>query len=271
MPPRSRARTAASTHSAISAVLQDSTDLLAEILNQVAAQQGLRTLAWTAPVCKIWLRVALPLAPTWDALLPLDTLDLNVTPANGVGGAPVAAAALHRDKSHKVSFVAALPPQTVAQGVPLLAASVGKDILMLSQQTGTPHAEVETGAGVWPTGLACDGQHLFVAGMLKCTIYKLTLSGGDIVEAQGGFGDCGSTAEARESAGSVLHSPQGLALHGSTAGPKRRPPRLRTAPRLPPWTVGRLRPLLHHPERSSLGSLRASTVASAARLRLPQR
>ena len=60
----------------------------------------------------------------------------------------------------------------------LVVASVGKDIRILCPRSGVALAEIQTAPGVWPSGLACDGRHLFAAGSLDCTLYKL-----EIVEA----------------------------------------------------------------------------------------
>jgi hypothetical protein len=67
--------------------------------------------------------------------------------------------------------------------------------------------------------------------------------------------------------GNCKHAGAGF---GRAAGWKGPPPCLRTPPHLPPWTIGRLRPLLHNPERHR-SSVEAFAVASGARLRLPER
>jgi len=182
----------------VGAVLHDSHDLLPEIINHVAAFEGLRALPRIAAVCKHWRRVAAPLAPSWATLkyagptFPLD--------------AP---------RPMKASFVCSMPtgqargpPQGEQEHTSLVVASVGKDIRILCPRSGVALAELQTAPGVWPSGLACDGRHLFAAGSLDCTVSKLEIvdASMEIVEACGGFG----SGEAQ------LHSPQGLALHGST-------------------------------------------------------
>ena len=203
-----RSRTGASSTLGIAAVLHESHDLLPEIINHVAALEGLRALPRVAAVCKHWQRVAVSLAHSWAALKYAGPAFPLVT-----------------NKPTKASFVCSMPTRQArghdARGeheqehTSLVVASVGKDIRILCPRSGVALAEIQTAAGVWPSGLACDGRHLFAAGSLDCTVYKLEIGEGamEIVEACGGFGS-GETGSAAGKTG--LHSPQGLALHGET-------------------------------------------------------
>ena len=195
-PPQSSST--AGPSSSVGVVLHDSHDLLPEIINHLAAIEGVRALPRIAAVCKHWRRVAVPLASSWAML-------------KCAGPAfPLVA-----DKPMKASFVCSMPTSQARGRAPaeqghssLVVASVGKDIRIFCPRSGVALAEIQTAPGVWPSGLACDGRHLFAAGSLDCTLYKLEIveASMEIVEACGGFG----SGEAQ------LHSPQGLALHGST-------------------------------------------------------
>ena len=170
-------------------------ELLLDILGIVAQEQGVRIISRVSAVCQFWNRIVAPMASEWDALRYTHSIELEAT------------------QPSKPSFVVAIPagpcgPDLGADQL-LGVASMGKDIQCFDPSTGEPHSqlpEIATAAGVWPSGLASDGRHLFVCGMLNCSILKLELPSCEVVEAGGGFG----------SGGGGLHSPQGLALHGST-------------------------------------------------------
>lgn len=165
-------------------------------MNHLAAMEGVRALPRIASVCRHWRRVAVPLAASWPML-------------------KVAGPAFPLVAMTKASFVCSMPTAQARGQAPseqdhssLVVVSVGKDIRILCPRSGVALAEIQTAPGVWPSGLACDGRHLFAAGSLDCTLYKLEIveASMQIVEACGGFG----------SGEGKLHSPQGLALHGST-------------------------------------------------------
>ena len=149
-------------------VLHDSHDLLPEIINHLAAMEGVRALPRIAAVCKHWQGVAVPLASSWAMLKYAEP-----------------AFPLVADKPTKASFVCSMPTAQARGRAPgkqdhssLVVASVGKDIRILCPRSGVALAEIQTAPGVWPSGLACDGRHLFAAGSLDCTLYKL-----EIIEA----------------------------------------------------------------------------------------
>ena len=162
--------------SSVGTILHDSHDLLPEIMNHLAAMEGVRALPRIAAVCKHWRQIAVPLASSWAMLKYAGP-----------------AFPLPADKPTKASFVCSMPtaqargqaPGEQEHGSPgeqdrssLVVASVGKDIRILCPRSGVALAEIQTAPGVWPSGLACDGRHLFAAGSLDCTLYKL-----EIVEA----------------------------------------------------------------------------------------
>ena len=137
-------------------------------MNHLAAMEGVRALPSIASVCRHWRQVAVPLASSWPMLK-------NAGPAF-----PLIA-----DKPTKASFVCSMPTAQARGQAPseqdhssLVVVSVGKDIRILCPRSGVALAEIQTAPGVWPSGLACDGRHLFAAGSLDCTLYKL-----EIVEA----------------------------------------------------------------------------------------
>ena len=143
-------------------------DLLPEIMNHLAAMEGVRALPSIASVCRHWRQVAVPLASSWPML------------KNAGPPFPLVA-----DKPTKASFVCSMPTAQARGQAPseqdhssLVVVSVGKDIRILCPRSGVALAEIQTAPGVWPSGLACDGRHLFAAGSLDCTLYKL-----EIVEA----------------------------------------------------------------------------------------
>ena len=143
-------------------------DLLPEIMNHLAAMEGVRALPSIASVCRHWRQVAVPLASSWPML------------KNAGPPFPLVA-----DKPTKASFVCSMPTAQARGQAPseqdhssLVVVSVGKDIRILCPRSGVALAEIQTAPGVWPNGLACDGRHLFAAGSLDCTLYKL-----EIVEA----------------------------------------------------------------------------------------
>jgi hypothetical protein len=135
-------------------------------MNHLAAMEGVRALPRIASVCRHWRRVAVPLAASWPML-------------------KVAGPAFPLVAMTKASFVCSMPTAQARGQAPseqdhssLVVVSVGKDIRILCPRSGVALAEIQTAPGVWPSGLACDGRHLFAAGSLDCTLYKL-----EIVEA----------------------------------------------------------------------------------------
>ena len=142
----------------IGAVLHDSNDLLPEIINHVAACEGIRCLPRVAAVCKHWRQVAVPLALSWATLKYAGP-----------------AFPLYTTKPTKASFACSMPSGHVAT-------SVGKDIRILCPRSGVALMEIQTAAGVWPSGLVCDGRHLFAAGSLDCTVHRLAVVEGSRME-----------------------------------------------------------------------------------------
>ena len=164
-------------------VLHDSHDLLPEIINHLAAMEGVRALPRIAAVCKHWQRVAVPLASSWAMLKYAEP-----------------AFPLVADKPTKASFVCSMPTAQARGRAPgeqdhssLVVASVGKDIRILCPRSGVALAEIQTAPGVWPSGLACDGRHLFAAGSLDCTLYKLEITEASMEIVSGRHSRLGAT------------------------------------------------------------------------------
>ena len=162
-----------------------------DVLASVMSQLGLRQANMVAAVCTAWHHASLCAQDEHRVLRPSHSL--------GWGNE-----ALSQFRSP--SGIIMLPT-----GELCVADTNNHRLQVLSRVTGDVLRIIGHGPGAGsgefqqPTGLACDGQCLYVADSGNCRLHKLSLPDAKPLAMVGSFGD----------AAGQLHAPVGLALHGT--------------------------------------------------------